>query len=382
MKRVCLLGASGSVGDSTLKVLRLYKDEFYLHSFSVHNNLEKAKQIIQEFSPKNLVVSSKAVETRTLGDNFQGCNIFYGEEYLEDISASSEVDIVITAIVGSIGVFPTLAAIRANKKICIANKETLVTFGPYIKNLLKTHPATLIPIDSEHNAIFQLLESKPKSSVQAIILTASGGPFRDRNINTLKDVTIEEALQHPTWKMGPKITIDSAGLVNKSLEVLEAHYLFDFSFEQIEVVIHPQSIVHGIAEFVDGSCTMYASHPDMMFPIAHALKYPHYPTKNIVMRKVHSYQTLNFYEPEPKRYPALQLAYECGKRGGTAPAIFNAANEQAVELFLQKKISFIDIPKKIDEALQKLPIQEPTELLGYLEADSLARKLVKGEIEC
>lgn len=379
MKKICLLGASGSIGDSTLKVLRLYKDEFYLHSFSVHNNLEKAKQIIQEFHPQVLVVSSNTAERKTLGDSFQGCKIFYGEEYLEDIASNSEIDIVITAIVGSIGIFPTLAAIRANKKIAIANKETLVTFGPYIKNLLKQHPAVIVPIDSEHNAIFQLLESKPKSSIQAIILTASGGPFRERDLNTLKDVTVEEALQHPTWKMGPKITIDSAGLVNKSLEVLEAHYLFDFPFEQIQVVIHPQSIVHGIVEFVDGSHIMYASHPDMMFPIAHALKYPHYPTKNIVVRKVHSYQTLNFYEPEPKRYPALRLAYECGKRGGTAPAIFNAANEQAVELFLQKKISFVDIPNKIDMALQKLPIQEPEELVGYLEADSLARKLVRGE---
>lgn len=380
MKRICLLGASGSIGDSTLKVLRLYKDEFLLHSFSVHNNLEKAKAIIEEFHPENLVVSSKSVSLKTLGDNYQGCKIFYGEEFLEEIASLSEVDIVVTAIVGSVGIYPTLAAIRANKKIALANKETLVTFGPYIKNLLKTHKAFIIPIDSEHNAIFQLLEGKPKSSIQSIILTASGGPFRERDIHTLKNVTVEEALCHPTWKMGPKITIDSAGLVNKSLEVLEAHYLFDFPFDKIEVVIHPQSIVHGILEFTDGSHTMYASHPDMMFPIAHALKYPHYSTKQVVMRKVHTYQTLNFYEPDSARYPALQLAYECGKRGGTAPAIFNAANEQAVELFLQKQISFIEIPQKIEEVLQKLPITEPQELIGYLEADSIARKIVKGEM--
>jgi 1-deoxy-D-xylulose-5-phosphate reductoisomerase len=379
MKNICLLGASGSVGESTLKVLRQFPEKFKLHSFSVHSNLQKAKSIILEFYPKNLVVSGTNVDKNFLGKNFEGCNVLYGEEYLDEIVCHSEIHTVVTAIVGAIGIYPTLSAIRACKKIAIANKETLVTFGPYIQNLLKKFPSTLIPVDSEHNALFQLLEGKPKTSIRSLILTASGGPFREREISTLNKVTVEEALKHPTWKMGPKITIDSAGLINKSLEVIEAHFLFNLTYEQIEVVVHPESIVHGIVEFVDGSTTMYASHPDMVFPVAHSLFYPEFTPNILVERKPDSYPALHFFKPDTKRYPALNLAYQAGKKGGTAPAIFNAANEVAVELFLNKKIRFTQIPEKIDFALQMIPITFPEELDGFLEADSLARKLVMGE---
>jgi 1-deoxy-D-xylulose-5-phosphate reductoisomerase len=379
MKNICLLGASGSVGESTLKVLRQFPEKFKLHSFSVHSNLQKAKSIILEFYPKNLVVSGTNVDKNFLGKNFEGCNVLYGEEYLDEIVCHSEIHTVVTAIVGAIGIYPTLSAIRACKKIAIANKETLVTFGPYIQNLLKKFPSTLIPVDSEHNALFQLLEGKPKTSIRSLILTASGGPFREREISTLNEVTVEEALKHPTWKMGPKITIDSAGLINKSLEVIEAHFLFNLTYEQIEVVVHPESIVHGIVEFVDGSTTMYASHPDMVFPVAHSLFYPEFTPNILVERKPDSYPALHFFKPDTKRYPALNLAYQAGKKGGTAPAIFNAANEVAVELFLNKKIRFTQIPEKIDFALQMIPITFPEELDGFLEADSLARKLVMGE---
>lgn len=379
MKQICLLGASGSVGDSTLKVLRIYKDKFQLHSFSVHSNLQKAKSIIEEFYPNLLVVSDPHADRSVLGKIYKGCEVLYGEDHLEEIASQQGVEIVVTAIVGAIGVYPTLAAIRAGKKIAIANKETLVTFGPYIQELLKKFPSILIPVDSEHNALFQLLEGKSRHSIRSLVLTASGGPFRERDASTLVDVTVEEALNHPTWKMGPKITVDSAGLVNKSLEVIEAHFLFGFSYDQIEVVIHPESIVHGILEFVDGSTTMYASHPDMVFPVAHSLYYPEFTPTILIERKPHSYKSLRFFEPDLNRYPSLNLAYAAGRKGGTAPAIFNAANEAAVELFLQKRIKFTDIPKSIDKALQTIPIQFPSELDGYLEADSLARKLVIGD---
>lgn len=379
MKNICLLGASGSVGDSTLKVIRQFKDRFLLHSFSVHNNLEKAKAIIREFYPKILVVSSPDADKSILGKNFEGCAVLYGEDHLEEIASHSDVEIVVTAIVGSVGIYPTLAAIRASKKIAIANKETLVTFGPYIHGLLKKFHPILVPVDSEHNALFQLLEGKPRESLRSLVLTASGGPFRQREISTLKDVTVEEALHHPTWKMGPKITVDSAGLVNKSLEVIEAHFLFGLDYDKIEVVIHPESIVHGILEFVDGSTTMYASHPDMVFPVAHSLFYPDFTPELLIERKPHSYKSLHFTEPDRKRYPALDLAYSAGRKGGTGPAIFNAANEMAVQMFLQGKILFTEIPEKIDLALQRIPISFPEELDGFIEADSLARKLVLGE---
>ncbi|MCB1178879.1 MAG: 1-deoxy-D-xylulose-5-phosphate reductoisomerase, partial [Leptospiraceae bacterium] len=311
---------------------------------------------------------------------YKDTKIYYGQERLEEIVSNKEIDIVLTAIVGSVGILPTIAAIKNRKKIAIANKETLVTFGPYIRKLLENYKIQMVPVDSEHNALFQLLENKDFESIRAITLTASGGTFRDRDINSLSNVTVEETLNHPTWKMGPKITVDSAGLINKSLEVIEAHYLFNFPYDKIEVVIHPQSIVHGIVEYIDGATAMYASHPDMIYPIAHSLFYPEYTPKVLIDRKPHSYKNLEFWEPDNKRYPALQIAYECGRKGGTSPAIFNAANEAAVELFLSNKIQFMQIPEKIDLALQKIEIEYPEGLEGYLEADGKARNVVKESV--
>ncbi len=378
MQRLCLLGASGSVGESTLKVLRLFPEVFELYSFSVNSNLEKAKSIIEEFSPSYAVITSDEVDKTVLGSRFRNTRVLYGASNMSEIVKMTPVHIVVTAVVGSLGVLPTIAAIEAKKKIAIANKETLVTFGPYINSLLEKYKVTLVPVDSEHNALFQLVESQKRENISSLTLTASGGSFRDLPIDKLKNVTVEEALNHPTWKMGPKITIDSAGLVNKGLEVIEAHFLFGFPYEKIEVVIHPESIVHGMIELIDGATLMYASHPDMIYPIAHSLFYPKLTPKQLIESKPPKWKKLNFWEPNLKRYPALTLAYETGKKGGTAPALFNAANEEAVSLFLNHKIQFTQIPEKIDSVLQSIAVEYPEELEAFMQADMKAREFIRG----
>lgn len=377
MQRICLLGASGSVGESTLKVIRLFPESFGLYSFSVHSNLEKAKLIIEEFSPSYAVVTSDEVDKTVLGNRYKSTRVLYGASAMSEIVKMTPVHIVVTAVVGSLGVHPTIASIEAKKKIAIANKETLVTFGPYINSLLEKYKVTMVPVDSEHNALFQLVESQKKENIASLTLTASGGSFRDLPLEKLKNVTVEEALNHPTWKMGPKITVDSAGLINKGLEVIEAHFLFGIPYENIEVVIHPESIVHGMLTLIDGATLMYASHPDMIYPIAHSLFYPKMTPKVLIESKPPKWKKLNFWEPNAKRYPALALAYETGKKGGTAPALFNAANEEAVNLFLNKKIQFTQIPEKIDSVLQSIPIEYPEALEPFLEADRKAREWVR-----
>ncbi|HRG45498.1 MAG: 1-deoxy-D-xylulose-5-phosphate reductoisomerase [Leptospiraceae bacterium] len=378
MQRICLLGASGSVGESTLKVLRLFPESFQLYSFSVNSNLDKAKAIIEEFNPSYAVITSEEADKSILGNRFKNTRVLYGAIGMSEIVKMTPVHIVVTAVVGSLGVNPTIAAIEAKKKIAIANKETLVTFGPYINTLLEKYKVTLVPVDSEHNALFQLVESQKRENIASLTLTASGGSFRDLPLEKLKHVTVEEALNHPTWKMGPKITIDSAGLINKGLEVIEAHFLFGFPYEKIEVVIHPESIVHGMIELIDGATLMYASHPDMIYPIAHSLFYPKLTPKLLIESKPPKWKKLNFWEPNAKRYPALALAFETGKKGGTAPALFNAANEEAVNLFLTHKIQFSEIPEKIDSVLQSIVIEYPDELEPFLEADRKAREFVRG----
>jgi 1-deoxy-D-xylulose-5-phosphate reductoisomerase len=376
MKKVAVLGISGSVGESTVKVLRRFPRDFQLTAFSVHKNWKKAEEYILEFNPDLVCISSPDLESRSLGSKYKNTKIVYGEEGLNEIATSSNVDILVTAVVGATGVIPTIEAIKSNKDIAIANKETLVTFGPVINHLLRTSKSKLLPVDSEHNALFQLLESKKSSEISTITLTASGGSFRDLPIDQLPHVTIAQALKHPTWTMGPKITVDSAGLVNKGLEVIEAHFLFGFSYDQIEVVIHPESIIHGLIETTDGAVLAYASHPDMIFPVAHSLFYPQVVPELLIERKPSSWKNLSFREPDHSRYPALNLAYEAGRTGYTAPAIFNAANEVAVELFLKEHISFIQIPDIISDAIHSIPISKSLDLENFMSADQAARRFV------
>jgi 1-deoxy-D-xylulose-5-phosphate reductoisomerase len=379
IQKICLLGASGSVGESTLKVIHQFKDNFVLHSCSVHANLQKAEQIIKEFSPQTMVITSEALRGVWGGKKYS-TSILYGNEPLNDIVTDPAVDTVVTAVVGSLGIFPTLSAIKAGKKIAIANKETLVTFGPVINSLLQTHKTTLVPVDSEHNALFQLIHSQRPENIECITLTASGGPFRELPLDQFKNITLEKALNHPTWKMGQKITIDSAGMINKGLEVIEAHFLFGLAYSKIEVVIHPESIVHGAIELLDGSTLLYASQPDMVFPVAHSLFYPQ-PTPSVLkQRKPYSWNTLHFQEPDANRYPGLKLAYQAGISGGISPAVFNAANEEAVSWFLENKIHFTEIPHLIEYTLSAIPSQTSTVLEDFLEADKKARELVRNKI--
>ncbi|PJZ69208.1 1-deoxy-D-xylulose-5-phosphate reductoisomerase [Leptospira perolatii] len=376
-RNVCILGASGSVGESTLKVLRAFPEEFHLHSFSVHSNLEKAMKVVEEFQPEFLCITSEFADRTKLGSKYKNTSVLYGASSLCELVKIPEIETVVTALVGAAGVLPTVEAIKAGKKIGIANKETLVTCGPYINHLLENSNSILVPVDSEHNAIYQLLSSVKKDSVERILLTASGGPFRTLPLEELSKVTVEQTLKHPTWNMGPKITVDSAGMINKGLEVIEAHYLFGFPYEKIGVTIHPQSIAHGIVETKDGASFVYSSYPDMIFPVAHSLFYPETVPKVLRYYPATDWGKLEFMDVDPERYPGLALAYEAGKVGGTAPSIFNAANEVAVELFLQKEVRFIDIPELIRSALESVEVTYPVELEGYLKADFNAREFIR-----
>lgn len=378
MVGVSVLGISGSVGSSTVKVLRQFRDQFSLRSFSVHSNWETAKVLISEFSPEVVCITDPKLVGQ-FGDKFGSTQILYGDHALTDLVKLPSVDVVVTAVVGARGVLPTIAAIEAGKKIAIANKETLVTFGPLINRLVSKHNTLMVPVDSEHNALFQLIERETRSNIRAITLTASGGSFRTLPIEELEHVSVKQALNHPTWSMGPKITVDSAGLINKGLEVIEAHFLFGFSYDEIEVVIHPQSLTHGIIETRDGACLQYTSHPDMVYPIAHSLFYPNPTPQMLIERKPSTWKTLEFFPPDTKRYPGLTLAYQAGKAGGVAPCIFNAANEEAVALFLEEKISFTTIPRLIESALNQVKNEFPETLEGYLEKDKETRNLIQSE---
>lgn len=378
MVGVSVLGISGSVGTSTVKVLRQFRDSFSLHSFSVHSNLDLAKSLIDEFSPEVISITDSKLEG-SLGSKYKSTTILYGEDSLSDLVRLPSVSVVVTAVVGARGVRPTIAAIEAGKKIAIANKETLVTFGPLINRLVAKHNTLMVPVDSEHNALFQLIEREKRSNIRAITLTASGGSFRTLPIEELGHVSVKQALNHPTWSMGPKITVDSAGLINKGLEVIEAHYLFGFSYDEIEVVIHPQSLTHGIIETMDGACLQYTSHPDMIYPIAHSLFYPTPTPKMLIERKPATWKTLEFFPPDFHRYPGLRLAFQAGRAGGTSPCVFNAANEEAVALFLEEKISFTAIPKLIESALNKISNSFPNDLEGYLEKDRETRNYIQKE---
>ncbi|EMY70991.1 1-deoxy-D-xylulose-5-phosphate reductoisomerase [Leptospira vanthielii] len=376
MVGVSVLGISGSVGSSTVKVLRQFRDSFSLRSFSVHSNLELAKTLIDEFSPEVVSITDSKLEGK-FGSKYKSTTILYGEDSLSDLVQLATVDVVVTAVVGARGVKPTIAAIEAGKKIAIANKETLVTFGPLINRLVAKHNTLMVPVDSEHNALFQLIEREKRSNIRAITLTASGGSFRTLPIEELEHVSVKQALNHPTWSMGPKITVDSAGLINKGLEVIEAHFLFGFSYDEIEVVIHPQSLTHGIIETMDGACLQYTSHPDMIYPIAHSLFYPTPTPKMLIERKPSTWKTLEFFPPDLSRYPGLKLAYQAGRAGGVAPSVFNAANEEAVALFLEERISFTAIPKFIESALNKISNSFPDDLEGYLEKDRETRSYIQ-----
>lgn len=352
MKRIAILGSTGSIGTQAIDVISLRPEEFQIEALTAGHNIELLLQQAQKYQPKVISVATKDLADRIKPLLPSTTKVYYGEQGLYEAAAVSEADFVISALVGSQGLKPTLAAIEAGKTIGLANKETLVSAGHIVTKLAAKHKAPIIPIDSEHSAIFQCLNGESRSEISKIIITASGGSFRDRSRHELEGVTVKEALNHPNWSMGAKITIDSATMVNKGLEVIEAHWLFQLPYDQIDVLLHPQSIIHSLVEFVDSSVIAQLGNPDMRVPIQYALSYPHRweaPAEKLSLEQI---GRLDFKAMDYERYPCLRMAYECGTIGGSLPAVFNAANEIAVARFLQGEISFLQIEQVIYDRIE------------------------------
>jgi 1-deoxy-D-xylulose-5-phosphate reductoisomerase len=352
IKRISILGSTGSIGTQTLDVIAHDRENYQVEALSAGSNISLLLEQIKQFQPKKVSVATKALADELLSYITDATEVFYGEAGLIEIAASTDADFVVSALVGSQGLSPTLAAIAAGKNIGLANKETLITAGHLVTEMVLKHGVSLLPIDSEHSAIFQCLNGETRAQVSKIVITASGGSFRDRTREQLKGVTIEEALSHPNWAMGAKITIDSATMVNKGLEVMEAHWLFQLPYDQIEVMLHPQSIIHSMVEFVDHSVMAQLGNPDMRVPIQYALTYPdRYPTPTKPL-KLTEIGTLQFREMDYARYPCLRMAFEAGRQGGTVPTVYNAANEVAVARFLAGEITFLQIEEIIERVMQ------------------------------
>ncbi|CAG7602667.1 1-deoxy-D-xylulose 5-phosphate reductoisomerase [Paenibacillus solanacearum] len=374
MKKISILGSTGSVGTQTLDVVSHHPELFAVEGIAGGYNVMLLAEQVRRFRPKKVSVATKALADQLATQIPAGVQLFYGPEGLLEVAAGTDADMVVTALVGSQGLQPTLAAIEAGKEIGLANKETLVSAGHLVTERAARYGVKLLPIDSEHSAIFQCLNGESLDTIHKITLTASGGSFRDRTRDELKDVTVAEALQHPNWSMGAKITIDSATMANKGLEVIEAHWLFGLAYDQIEVLIHPESIIHSFVEFKDYSIIAQLGLPDMRVPIQYALTYPQRlstPTGRLRLSEVGK---LHFREMDFERFPCLRMAFESGRAGGSAPSVFNAANEVAVERFLQGEIKFLQIEDVIARTLDKHETVDSPELEQIIEIDRWARQ--------
>lgn len=378
MQSITILGATGSIGVSTLDVLARHPDKYRVHALSAHNRVDELAAQCRAFLPARAVVGTADGAAR-LATLLAGLpiDIAHGEAALCEIAA--EADTVMAAIVGAAGLAPTLAAARAGRKILLANKEALVMSGQLFMDAVREHKATLLPIDSEHNAIFQSLpmayaRAPGDCGVAKILLTASGGPFRQRDVATLEHVTPDEACKHPTWSMGRKISVDSATMMNKGLEVIEAHWLFGAPAELIEVVIHPQSVIHSMVSYCDGSVLAQLGNPDMRTPIAHALAYPARIDSGVAQLDITQIGTLQFEKPDFARFPCLALAFEALRAGGTAPALLNAANEVAVQAFLDKRIGFRDIDRIIARVMHENEHGAASSIDAVMAQDARARR--------
>jgi len=383
MQRITILGATGSIGVSTLDVLARHPDQYTVHALSAHSRVEELAAQCRQFKPQRAVVGS-AEAAAELARLLAGLpiDIAHGEAALCEIASSNDTDTVMAAIVGAAGLAPTLAAARAGKKVLLANKEALVMSGQLFMAAVREHKATLLPIDSEHNAIFQSLPGNyarelDASGVAKILLTASGGPFLNRAVETLENVTPEEACKHPNWAMGRKISVDSATMMNKGLEVIEAHWLFGAPAERIEVVIHPQSVIHSMVSYVDGSVLAQLGNPDMRTPIAHALAYPERIDSGVAQLDLTTMSALQFFQPDFERFPCLALAFDALRAGGTAPALLNAANEVAVEAFLERRIGFRDIDRVVRRVMDENTHGAAHDIAAVMAQDERARAAAK-----
>ncbi|MDP3874736.1 MAG: 1-deoxy-D-xylulose-5-phosphate reductoisomerase [Methyloversatilis sp.] len=382
MRRLTILGATGSIGVSTLDVVARHPDRFEVVALSGHRQIDKLAEQCLAFAPK-LAVVADAVAASSLRGILAGrvpTEVMHGSEALETIAALPEVDTVMAAIVGAAGLRPTLAAARAGKRILLANKESLVMCGAVFMQEVASNGATLLPIDSEHNAVFQCLPTQGRAGVRRILLTASGGPFRCTPLDQLDHVTPDQACAHPNWEMGRKISVDSATMMNKGLEVIEAHWLFDTAAERIDVVIHPQSIVHSMVEYVDGSVLAQMGNPDMRTPIAHALAWPERIESGVGALDLAMSANLVFERPDLERFPCLRLAFAALAAGRGTPAVLNAANEVAVAAFLERRLGFRAIADVIAETLDTLPDMPATTLDDVFAADAAARQTAQRAI--
>ncbi len=386
---VCILGVTGSIGQSTLKILSQHPDKYSVFAVSAHSRISELVEICKQFRPKVVVVPEhKIAELKTsfVQENIQGIDILVGQDGLVDIASHPDVDVVMAAIVGAAGLLPTLAAVKAGKRVLLANKEALVMSGEIMMQAALDHQALLLPVDSEHNAIFQSLPhnylqvdrtGQPQLGVSKILLTASGGPFLNHSLEQLEHVTPQQACKHPNWSMGQKISVDSATLMNKGLELIEACHLFSISEHFVTVVVHPQSIIHSMVQYVDGSTLAQMGNPDMCTPIAHALAWPERLQTSVPALDLFEYSQLNFQAPDTQKFPALNLARQAMRAGGLAPTILNAANEIAVEAFLKERIGFTHIPQVVEHTLQDLENAAAESIECILDKDKVARSIAQ-----
>lgn len=373
-KRIAILGSTGSIGTQTLEVISQHSDKFEASVLTAGENVDLLIQQARRYEPDTVIIANEA-KYEALQDALADLpiKVFAGADAIAQIVSSSEVDTVVTAMVGFSGLQATVNAVKAKKRIALANKETLVVAGELITRLAIENGAEIIPVDSEHSAIFQCLVGEGQNEIEKLILTASGGAFRDKTAAELETISSRQALQHPTWDMGAKITIDSATLMNKGLEVIEAKWLFDVAPEKIDVMVHPQSIVHSMVQFTDGSVKAQMGLPDMKLPIQYALSFPHRITSNFDRMTLEAMQNLTFKAPDRALFPCLDLAYEAIKKSGNTACIMNAANEVAVANFLQDKIKFNDIPKYIEQTIDKVAWQSSPSLDDYFLCDKESR---------
>ncbi len=378
IKRIGVLGSTGSIGTQTLDIIEEYPDKFSAMLLTAGSNWQLLAQQAKKFRPQRVVIAD-AHSYLPLKEELRGSGIEIecGSQAIAESMDMPEMDTVVTAMVGYSGLLPTVRAIKSGKTIALANKETLVVAGELITRLLKESESSIVPVDSEHSAIFQCLVGESTKTARKIILTASGGPFRKMSLGELEDVTVDDALKHPNWSMGAKVTVDSASMMNKGFEMIEAKWLFNCPADRIEIVVHPQSIVHSMVEFEDGSIKAQLGRPDMHLPIRYALSYPERFVTTTPPLTLEHYRTLTFEAPDYKKFPLLGYAFEAIKTGGTMPCILNAANEVAVAAFLRRELRFVDMPELVAETLGRIPSVQSPGLDDYIATNALAVETAK-----
>lgn len=381
MKHIAILGSTGSIGTQTLEVVDANPNKFTVEILTANNNSSLLIEQAKKYKPDTVVIANEAKyqEVKEALKN-EDIKVFTGDKAIEDVAEFSTIDTVVTAMVGYSGLLPTIKAIKAGKHIALANKETLVVAGEIIKDLVAKHKVCIFPVDSEHSAIFQCLTGEAGNEIEKILLTASGGPFRGKDKDFLKTVTAAQALKHPNWSMGAKITIDSASMMNKGFEAIEAKWLFDVKAEQIDILVHPQSIVHSAVQFKDGSIKAQMGMPDMRMPIQYALTYPDRPFADYPRVNFMDYPNLTFEKPDFKTFRNLQLAFDAMDKGGNMACIINAANEIAVDAFLKEKVSFLGMTDLIETCMQKITFIQKPSIEDYITTDKITREFAKSLI--